>query len=236
MKFLPLKKLLCLLICIVLESPGVHAQNKATLGIYSDAALKVYPIKYYTPFSAMQAGLTFRVENEQSNKLGLFLGLGFMLDHAHYKIESESSPSSRMYVTMLQRNLSFTGLVVFPTRNESLKILGGIGIDFNMAINAWHHFRSSGQTTASHVGLGIDSIITQMDQNRRKLLPAASVGLQYQFPEMKQLKLYLLFRQNLLNAYEEDIPLYELSTGKIGQPATNYKPSFLKLGLSYDFW
>ena len=61
-------------------------------------------------------------------------------------------------------------------------------------------------------GFGIDSIITLMDQNRRKLLPAASVGLQYEFPEMKQLKLYLLFRQNLLNAYEEDIPLYELST------------------------
>lgn len=236
MKLLPLKTLLCLLLCLALESPSAYAQNKATLGIYSDAALKVYPIKYYTPFSAMQAGLTFRIENEQSNKLGLFLGLGFMLDHAHYKIESESTPSSKMYVTMLQRNLSFSGLIVFPTRNESLKILGGIGIDFNMGTNAWHHFRSSGQTVASHVGFGIDSIITLMDQNRRKLLPAASVGLQYEFPEMKQLKLYLLFRQNLLNAYEEDIPLYELSTGKTGQPATNYKPSFLKLGFSCDIW
>lgn len=215
---------------------NTYCQSKATLGIYTDAALKVYPIKYYSPFSAMQAGLTFRIENEQRNKLGLFLGLGFMLDHANYKIESESTQSSRMYVTMLQRNLSFSGLVVFPTRNESLKILGGIGVDFNMANNAWHNFKSSGQSSASHLGLGIDSIIILMDQNRRKLLPAASVGLQYEFAEMKQLKLYLLFRQNLLNAYEEDIPLYELSTGKTEQPATNYKPSFLKLGLSYDFW
>ena len=184
----------------------------------------------------MQAGMTFRIENEQSNKLGLMLALGFMLDHAHYKIESESTPSSKMYVTMLQRNLSFTSLIVFPTRNESLKILGGIGIDFNMGTNAWHNFKSTGQSTASQVGLGIDSIISLMDLNRRKLLPAASVGLQYEFPEMKQLKLYLLFRQNLLHAYEEDIPLYELSTGKTGQPATNFKPSFLKLGFTYDFW
>lgn len=236
MKLFPLKTLPYLLLCLVLESTSAYSQSKTSLGFYSDAALKVYPIKYYTPFSAMQAGLTFRVENEQSNKLGLFLGLGFMLDHAHYKIESESTPSSRMYVTMLQRNLSFTGLVVFPTRNESLKILAGIGVDFNMSTNAWHNFISSGQSSASHIGLGIDSIISLMDQNRRKLLPAASVGLQYEFAAMKQLKLYLLFRQNLLNAYEEDIPLYVLSTGKMGQPATNYKPSFLKLGFSYDFW
>ena len=68
------------------------------------------------------------------------------------------------------------------------------------------------------------------------IMTFGSLAENYEFAAMKQLKLYLLFRQNLLNAYEEDIPLYELSTGKIGQPATNYKPSFLKLGFSYDFW
>ncbi|MES2479491.1 MAG: hypothetical protein V4561_10410 [Bacteroidota bacterium] len=86
-----------------------------------------------------------------------------------------------------------------------------------------------------HQGMGLDSIQILINANRRKFLPSASIGLQYKIPRSEKLKVYCIFRQNLVNSFIEDIPVYSISTGKNEQPATNYKPSYLKLGLSCDF-
>lgn len=236
MSFIPKLNILFFIFCTTISVPFGYCQTKVHLGISADAGAKILPIQYYNTLAAMNAGLIVNVENEQPNSLGLLLGLGFMLDPAKYKLLSESSKSTTVFIKMMQRNLSFSGLIVFPTRNESLSILAGIGMDYNMATDVSYNIRGSNSTNTYHGGMGLDSMQLLIDEKRRKLLPSASVGLQYRFAGLNRVKLFCVLRQNLLNSFEVDVPVYEISTGKTGQPATNYKPSYLKLGFSYEFW
>lgn len=227
--------LLALLILGV-KSNRIWAQNKMSLGIAAEGIVKVYPLKYYKPLAAMQGSLVLRIENEQQNRLGLWLGLGFMVDPARYSLKSESTPASKVFIALTQRNLSFSGMIVFPTRSENVQLLAGIGMDYNLATDASYNWRVTNGVNTIHNGMGLDSIQILIDEKRRKFLPAASFGIQCSFPQLKRVKFYCIFRQNLLASFEEDIPIYNISTGKNEQPATNYKPSYLKLGLSCDFW
>ena len=214
---------------------NAYSQNKTHFGFNADVGAKVFPIKYYNTFASVQAAATLRVENEQQNTLGLLLCLGFMFDPANYKLVSESTSSNKYYIGFLQRNITFSGLIIFPTRKETIEILAGIGMDYNMATDVSFNLQGTNSISTFHSGMGLDSIQGLVDANRRKLLPSASVGLQYQFPQMSRLRLHCLFRQNLLNLFDENVPAYEISTGKTEQQPTNYKPGYLKLGLSYHF-
>ena len=228
--------ILILAFCVLLNGAGsVYGQNKIRFGISAEGIAKVYPVKYYRPLAATQVSGTFRIENEQPNALGLWLSFGFLLDPARYILKSESTQAGKVFIGLTQRNLSFSGLIVFPTRKENVQILAGIGMDYNLETSASYNWRVTNGINTIHQGMGLDSIQVLIEANRRKLLPSASIGLQYKIPGSDKLKVYCVFRQNFINSFIMDIPVYSISTGKNEQPATNYKPSYLKLGLGYDF-
>ncbi|MES2479492.1 MAG: hypothetical protein V4561_10415 [Bacteroidota bacterium] len=126
--------LLLFVFCLLLTRVGsvVYGQNKIKFGISVEGIAKVYPVKYYRPLAAAQVSATLRIENEQPNALGLWLSFGFLLDPARYTLKRESSQAGKVFIGITQRNLNFSGLIVFPTRKDNVQVLAGIGMDYNL--------------------------------------------------------------------------------------------------------
>lgn len=213
-----------------------YGQSKIHLGVNTEIGAKLYPIKYYNVFASIQPSVLMRIEDEQYNRIGLILSLGLHIDQARYKLVKESTPASKAYIDMTHHNLSFTGLVTFPTRNESLKILAGIGAEYALETDVAYAWTGGNSIGFIQDSPELDSLQKKVDANLNKILPAVCLGIQYHFPRAPRVKFYCLYRQNLLNSFTENIPVYTIITGKNDQAPTNYRPSYLKLGLSYDFW
>lgn len=216
-------------------STGAAAQYKAMAGINMEAGAKLYPIKYYNQLAAYQPSLNLRLENQNPKALGLLLRLGILWDPSLYKLQSESNWASKFYVSFMHRSLSFESLIMFPLRNERLRLLAGIGMDYKMSVTTAYRVISSNSIATYQPGGQIDSMQHLANEYKRPLIPSASIGLQYEISGIRRVRLYCLLRQNLLDAFEEDIPAYTMSTGRSGQAPTNYQPLYLKLGISCDF-
>lgn len=211
------------------------AQYKAMPGISMEAGAKLYPVKYYNQLATFQPSLSLRLEHQNPKALGLWVRLGILWDPSLYKLQSESTWASKFYVSFMHRSLSFESLIMFPMRNEQLRLLAGIGMDYKMSVTTAYRVTSSMGIATYQPGGQIDSMQHLANAYLRPLIPSASIGLQYEINWVRRVRLYCLLRQNLLDAFEEDIPAYTMSTGKSGQAPTNYQPLYLRLGISCDF-
>lgn len=219
-------KKVCFLLFIFILAQNSFAQDlyKTHFGFYGGAMAKPnFTSKNINWFAAYEAGINLHIEPVENSGLGLLVRLGFLADPIRHKTGKGES------IWIFQSNLAFDALIVFPTKLENLKMLGGIGFDFCFK-PAIGYGVYSGSSSANYT-MNLDSIEYEVDTYRRRIIPSVSAGLSYEWN--KNWSVYFLIEQNLLDLFTKDITLTYGSNTFYTSTSLNYKPSYFKLGLSY---
>lgn len=228
-------KKLVLGLSLLIDNYIAFAQNNnnVTFGAAIDFATK-YSLETHLGFVAYEPSVYVRVEGKEQNSLGFTGRFGLLFDPLR------SNYGSGHRFSIVQHNVTFSGLINFPTKSEYWKVLAGIGLEFcaEPSISYGTH-QGSNQGTNSQTSLTIDldSAYTKVQTYRRRILPSVSAGVSYQPPFLiKNIHFNLVLKHNLLQLFTEDIEIpYEIN-GNYNSATINYKPSYLKLGINYDFW
>lgn len=224
----------CLFFLSAIQADAVH--NRAYLGLGGEMGLKVYPVRHYNLLASYMAALNLRIESNSPGDLGALLSLGYHIDPVHYKLPGYSGAPGAVSIGFAQQSISITGLILFPTRKEYWKVLGGIGLEYIRSSDVSYRWRGVNANFSRHRSPDLEAIQGLVDDNRRNLLPALCFGFQYDVWPQKRLKMYVLLRQTLLHLYVDDIPLASFATGNSDQALTNYRPTYLKIGVNYELW
>lgn len=220
--------------CLFISKPLIlfaQNNNKVSFGVAFDFATK-YSSEAHLGFVAYEPSIYIRVEGVQQNSLSFTGRVGLLFDPLRVDYGSGNRFS------IVQHNFSFSGLINFPVKNEHWKILAGIGVELcdKPGISYGTHGNSySGAQNQSYLSIDLDSTEATLETYRRRVLPSISAGISYRPPlGNKKLSISLMLKQNLLQLFTEDINIAVNSNGYYNNVSINYKPSYLKLGLSYD--
>jgi hypothetical protein len=224
-----LKNLLILFIFLLCYTVAT-AQGKlqARVGTSFNTGMKVMPGNNLSWFPVFEFGFYVRVDPVEENGLGFIGRLNVLGDPIRYSIGSDK------WFTIRQANVAFDGLIRFPTKYENLNILVGIGLEYAPEPKLGYGVKDGSDKGVLIIDL--DSSLAIINEYRRILLPSVSTGILYQPLHDKKFSVCLLFKQQLLRLFTEDIviPYKENGSGDVAR--INYMPSYLKLGVNYDLW
>ena len=189
-----------------------------------DIAIKHSSGEYLGLF-AWEPSLYVKVKGSQENSLDFIGRLGMVVD----PIIDKPSNNERFYI--IQNNLAITGQICFPTKYENLAILFGIGIEYGIrptiGYGSWNK--------ASGFSINEDSTANNVQANRRRVLPSVSGGITYTPFIDKKISLHFIIKQNLLKLFSEDIDVTYRNGSFSNTTPLNYKPTYFKVGISYEF-
>lgn len=204
-------------------------QYKVRLGASFHTACKIVPGNHLNWLATLEPALQISISGQDPNQLGFMGSIGLLVDPIKYKVQAGSNFS------ITQNNIVFTGLINFPTKNESISILGGIGIELcaepilSYSLSAEHQNQNS-------LYVDLDSGARTINEYRKKVLPSISLGISYKPFRNNRLMTYCSFKQNLIYLFTEDISIPYTLNRQQNVATLNYRPTYLKVGLSWDFW
>lgn len=218
------KIVLCLL--LLFNTFESNAKNKVTIGASFAYGTK-FSLEQHLGFSSYEPDLYIRVNGQSENSLGFIGQLGVHFDPLRYSVGSHNRFS------IIQVNYSFTGLINFPAKDEHLNFVAGFGIEYgNKPIIGY----STTGSSLSELTINTDSTEQLVDLYRRRIIPSVSLGLYYRPLRNRKVSAFFIIKQNLLQLFTEDIEIPYQMGGYYSSVVINYKPTYLKLGLSYDIW
>lgn len=204
-----------------------NAKSKVTIGASFAYGTK-FSREQHLGFSSYEPDLYIRVNGQSENSLGFIGQLGVHFDPLRYSVGSHNRFS------IIQVNYSFAGLINFPAKDEHLNFVAGFGIEYgNKPIIGYN---SSGSSSSSLLKIDTDSTEKLVELYRRRIIPSVSLGLYYRPLSNRKVSAFFIIKQNLLQLFTEDIEIPYQMGGNYSSVVINYKPTYLKLGLSYDIW
>ncbi|MGC4057267.1 MAG: hypothetical protein QM743_03980 [Chitinophagaceae bacterium] len=228
LRFFAMRMLRLLLLLLPFQ---LAAQQKYTLTAEADVALKFTilndPADHCRLWSNKAIAAGILIDDEDPTRIGFYGRAGLAEDIIRFplRINSASFAMERFYIPL-------SGLIVFPTRLEQLKICAGIGIDINIYYGA-----SIRQTDAiGYFQLDLEKAGSETEQLGNKIIPSIQAGCMYELnPQKHQWAVKLLLRQAVMRVLSEE----QTVNYSINQQAMtlrfNPRPAYLSLGIVHFF-
>ncbi len=132
-------------------------------------------------------GFYMNLQIPDENALGFIARLNFVADPIRYSISNDK------WFKIQKNNIAFDGLIIFPLKNEKLKILSGIGLEYCLEPGIIYG-TSTNESNNLYFRIDTDSIQIKLNDNRRKLLPSFNIGMLY-YP-LRNKKFKCLFKKS----------------------------------------
>lgn len=169
--------------------------------------------------------LGVKIEEDDPDRLSFYGSAGIGIDRLQFPLRINSFRFNiyRYYIPM-------RGLILFPTRLAALKIMAGIGLDFNMHLGASVYTNDN----AGYFRLDVDKVGEDIERMGNSIIPSMQVGAAYELRFGKhKAAVHLLLKQALMKLLNEQ---YTVPYQIVGEPANiniNAQPTALGLGLVY---
>ncbi len=218
-----------LLLFLLLPVPAI-AQHRISIAAEADCALK-FNLWSKAPDQCnllTDNGILFgvKIQGADPNSLGFYGSAGIAVDQLRFplRLNNIRFDINRYYIPL-------RGLILFPTRYESLKIMAGIGLDLNIGLDAAVRSRGS----ASYFTLDGKKAANDIQGLAYRAIPSMQAGAAYELDLWKRKwAVQVLLKQAVLQLFKEQYTLpYDLIVGAPLDLKINPQPTELVLGLVY---